>query len=273
MAKMNFDATKVAPSQPLEPLPSGWYPVAITSSEIKPTKDGTGTRLELVHQVMQGHGAAGRKIYDGLNIENKNAVAQQIAQEQLSAICHAIGIVHVKDTNQLHGKPFLIKLAIRSETTDPKSGKVYEARNEVKGYAAQGTQEVIDYTPPSRTAAPGVGGKAPAWAKGGAAEQEEEEKPKGKAPAKKAATKKAPAKSDLIILGESADEGDEMAQTKLGAKAKKAKLDPDEYPTWLELAEELERLANPPVEEEEEEEEEEQEEEEEDGDTPPWAKG
>lgn len=162
MAQLAFDASKVAPSQPLQPLPDGWFPILITESEIKPTKSGDGQRLALTLTVCEGHPYAKRKVFDGLNIANPNPVAQQIAQEQLSAICHATGVIQLQDTQQLHGIPLLVKLVTTAKRTDTVTGQVYEPRNEVKGYAKIGTQEVNMTPPPAVNSA--AAPAAPAWA-------------------------------------------------------------------------------------------------------------
>lgn len=169
MAQIQFDATQVAPAQPRTPLPNGWFPVIITASEIKPTKDGSGTRLNFTFSVCQGHPRENRKVVEGLNIANPNPVAQQIAQEQLSAICHATGVVHLQDTNQLHGIPLLIKVTTVPERTDTVTGKIYEAKNEIKGYAKIGTEQV-NMSDPKNDQSSGAAGAGPAWMQGAAAQ-------------------------------------------------------------------------------------------------------
>lgn len=166
MAQIAFDATQIAPAVPLTPIPDGWFPVMITESDIKPTSTGTGLRMPLTLTVCEGHPYAGRKIFDGLNIQNDNPVAQQIAQEQLSAICHATGVIQLGDTQQLHGIPLLCKVITEPARTDQTTGKTYEAKNVVKGYAKVGTQ-TINMTP--KPVVPSVGpaaSAAPAWAQG-----------------------------------------------------------------------------------------------------------
>lgn len=170
MAQLQFNATNVPVAVPLEPLDDGWYPAMIVESEIKPTSAGDGMRLALKLSVLPDHPHYGnRKIFDGLNIANPNPVAQGIAQEQLSAICHATNVIIFEDTNQLHGIPLLVKVITKPKRTDTITGKTYDAANEVKGYARVGTQQV-------NVAAPNkglnlTGGAAPAsptWATQGA---------------------------------------------------------------------------------------------------------
>ena len=130
MAQINpFDATQVSPESQFAPLPNGDYPVVITESEVKPTKDGAGQYLQLTLEVIDGH-YKGRKIWDRLNLWNKNSTAVEIAQRALSQICHAIGVLQVQDTVMLHNKPLVATLAVRA------AGGGYDESNDVKGYKA-----------------------------------------------------------------------------------------------------------------------------------------
>ena len=130
MAQINpFDATQVSPESQFAPVPNGDYPVVITESEVKPTKDGAGQHLQLTLEVIDGH-YKGRKIWDRLNLWNKNSTAVEIAQRALSQICHAIGVLQVQDTVMLHNKPLVATLAVRA------AGGGYDESNDVKGYKA-----------------------------------------------------------------------------------------------------------------------------------------
>lgn len=127
MAQLNFDANTVDPNVTFDPLPAAWYKMAIESSEMKPTKDGMGSYLELKLKVLEGQ-YVNRTIFDRLNLRNANATAQEIAYKTLSAICHATGVIQLQDSQQLHGIPMNVKVAVRAATGD------YEASNDVKGY-------------------------------------------------------------------------------------------------------------------------------------------
>lgn len=129
MALLNFNAAEVPAAKPFEPIPAGWYDAKIINSELKPTSNGTGTRLNLTFEIIGGE-YNNRKVFEGLNVKNTSEKAQQIAQEQLSAICHAINVIQLKNTEQLHGKPLRIKVKVRPE--DKVGG--YDARNEINGY-------------------------------------------------------------------------------------------------------------------------------------------
>ena len=127
-AILNFDATTVAPDTGGgDPVPAGWYNVMIDESEMKPTKTEGGLRLSLRFTILDGQ-YANRKVFTGLNLKNANPVAQEIAYKQLSAICHAVGVMQVQDSQQLHGRPLKIKVKVRAASGD------YEASNDITSY-------------------------------------------------------------------------------------------------------------------------------------------
>lgn len=123
----NFDASGVPPKTDFENLPPGDYPVMIVASEMKATKDGAGNFLSLELEVTDGP-AKGRKLWDRLNLVNKNEKAVEIAERTLSAICHATGVMNVQDSEQLHGRTMLAKVKIG------KAQEGYAPRNEISTY-------------------------------------------------------------------------------------------------------------------------------------------
>lgn len=147
MAQINFNANNIEPQQALDPVPPGWYQCTIVGSELKPTANRNGQYIALEFQIGGGQ-YNGRKVFTNLNIDNPNPTAVEIAQQQLSAICHATGQLVVQDTNQLHGKPLMVKVGI--EPQKEVNGKVYEARNNVKGFKAVGNAQ---QAPPAQQAA------------------------------------------------------------------------------------------------------------------------
>ena len=146
-----FDATQVEPNAVMEPIPAGWYKAVIVGSEEKPTKAQTGSYLQLSIEVIEGP-HQGRKLTDRLNLNNPNSPASEIAYRTLSAICHAIGIMTPRTSEDLHDKPLMVKVKVK-----PADGQ-YSASNEVVGYEAQGK-------PVAQEAAPAAasGGAVPPW--------------------------------------------------------------------------------------------------------------
>ncbi len=134
MAQMNFDASGVEPAAPMELLPPGKYVAQIVQSEMQPTKQGDGQMLWLELDILDGP-HRGRKLWDRLNLVNRSQQTVEIAQRQLSAICHAIGQIQVSDSEQLHFKPVLVTLAVEADSRD-KHLPVEQQRkqNRIKGY-------------------------------------------------------------------------------------------------------------------------------------------
>jgi len=147
MANLNgFNANNVDPATDFEPIPAGRYLAIISNSEMKPTKNGSGSYLELTFQVIDGP-HKGRLLWSRLNLSNPNDLAVKIAQGELSAICRAVGVMQPKDSAELHNLPLQItvKCKKREDTGD--------VMNEIKGYAkkeaatGQSQQETTS-TPP-----------------------------------------------------------------------------------------------------------------------------
>ncbi len=144
----NFDARTVDPTTDFDPIPANKYLAVITESQMKATKAGNGSYLELVFQVIEGE-FKGRKLWARLNLDNTNPTAVQIARSELSAICHAVGVMQPKDSIELHNLPLLITVKLKKREDNG------ELTNEVKGYAkkeganGQGQQSpATDNTPP-----------------------------------------------------------------------------------------------------------------------------
>lgn len=169
MAQLNFNAATVAPAQALEPIPSGWYRAVITDTKMAPTSKPGGQMLNLELKIIDGE-FANRKVFDRLNLVNENQVAMQIAYEQLSAICHATGIIQCTQSELLHNIPLLVKVKLRPAGPG-KDGVHYDASNEVKGYDHINSDHNVGPSGPVTAAgiAGAPQGTAP-WAAAGAAQ-------------------------------------------------------------------------------------------------------
>ncbi len=132
---MNFNAATVAPAQAMEPVPSNWYNVIVDESEMKVTNDGEGAYLQLRLSIMDGS-YANHKLWVRLNIQNNSEKAVEIAYQQLSAICHAVGVIQLVDSTELHNKPFQVKVVLKPPSVNQQTGQTYEASNDCKGFKA-----------------------------------------------------------------------------------------------------------------------------------------
>ena len=139
MADLNgFNAREVQPTTSFDPIPNGKYVAAITESEMKATKNGNGSYLQLTFTIVEGE-YKNRVVWTRLNLNNPNATAVKIARSELSAICHAIGIMQPRDSAELHNVPVVI--SVKSRRND-ESGELV---NVIKGYEAQAQAAPADF--------------------------------------------------------------------------------------------------------------------------------
>ena len=118
----------------------------VTASELKATKDGTGQYLELTLEIQSGP-SQGRRLWDQLNLQNRNPKAVEIAQKQLAQLCHATGILQLpNDATPLHNRPVVMKVAVKN---DPERGPI----NEIKGLQGQGRDQCAGFPGAARNSA------------------------------------------------------------------------------------------------------------------------
>lgn len=166
MAQLNFDASQVAPDAGFEPVPAGWYKVLIDESEMKPTKAGDGAYLHTRFNILEGP-YTGRKLFARLNLRNANPTAQEIGFKQLSAIAHAVGVLQVADSTQLHNIPLQVRVKVRKDQSgeydDQNDITSYKNINEPVGAAAAAPGGVPGAAvPPAAAGAPPAGWTPPA---------------------------------------------------------------------------------------------------------------
>ena len=163
MSFLSFNAEAVKPQDSFDPIPAGMYQAMIEDSEVVPTKSGSGQMLKLTWKVIDGE-FKGRLVFDRLNIQNQNPKAEEIGQRQLSTLCHAVGVLQLKTSEQLHGIPCTIKVIVRKD----ESGQ-YADQNEVKDYrsidgVAQVQRTTVPVAPESGTQPAKSAKAAPPWA-------------------------------------------------------------------------------------------------------------
>lgn len=164
-----FDATEIEPSAPIEVLPPGSYTVQISQAEKRPTRDGSGSYLWMEMDIIDGP-YAGRKVWDRLNIWNKNETASSIAKQSLSAICRAVKEPRIKSFVSLMHKPLVAVLRVKPAGPD-KQGVQRDAANEVKGYlpsnatASAGARPAPRPVTAAETGAPSKPAAMASWAR------------------------------------------------------------------------------------------------------------
>ena len=149
----NYNIHEVEPMGTFEPLPADWYRCVIADTEERETKKQDGSYLMLTIEVIDGK-YQGRKIFDRLNLQNKNPVAVDIARRSLASIAKAIN-VDPKNSSDLIDIPLMVKVAVRPAENG------YDASNDVKGYDADGGASTSVAAAP--VAANGGGSATPPW--------------------------------------------------------------------------------------------------------------
>lgn len=146
---------------------------AIVESEEKENNNGTGRLLVLKWQVSEGQENANRIVFQNISYLHEKAQTQMIGQQQLKAICDAVGHQgHLEDTEVLHNVECLVTFGLSKTTPEYPTPKT-----EVKSVKPANAEAPQD-KPQQRTAAPSKpapaankpagGGSAP-WKKKSAA--------------------------------------------------------------------------------------------------------
>jgi len=132
---MTVNVNEIPERQAFEPVPPGEYTCMIVASEMKPTKDQTGEMLVLEIDIQDG-ASAGRKLFERLNLKNKNDKAVEIAFQTLGEIIKAVGKTSIKDSNELHNKRFIARIEVEQGKPYEKDGVTKEGspQNRIKKY-------------------------------------------------------------------------------------------------------------------------------------------
>lgn len=155
MVQMNFNAQQYDPTVgAADVFESGDYTFQIVQSEAKQTKAGTGTMLVFTCECVDPEHAK-KRLTIRLNVHNPNAQAMEIAYRELSAISHVCGVLQWQDTQQLHGKPFKVRLEKKPRNDDPsKFGNEVKGYMDVNGNAPGGGQAPAAAAPPPPPSTP-----------------------------------------------------------------------------------------------------------------------
>lgn len=150
-----FDSDTVDPHKARELLEPAWYLVTIVKSDVVETKAGDGKYLKLELDIDESRHPEhkGRKIWENLNLWHAKPSVSDIAQRSLSAICRAVGVPKIDNSEQLHHRPMAVLIGVRPA----KDG--YDAQNNIKGYEVP--EKVNDKSSaPTGSAPQGTGSKS-----------------------------------------------------------------------------------------------------------------
>lgn len=176
-----FDASQVNPEQGSGQLPIGRHPVIVQASEVKSNKNNDGGYLQLDLLITDGPQKGASGAYR-INLYHSNLTTVQIAQKQLSAVCHVTGVFMLQDSTQLHNIPFVVEVGPqKSDAQYTEVKKVFDVNgNEPgkQGNAAQQQQQPAQQ-PAQSNPIGGFGSNAPApqgaqWAGQGQQSQQQQ---------------------------------------------------------------------------------------------------
>ena len=154
-----FDPSQVDEPQGFEPLPTDVdFHWEIADAEIKATKSGYGTMLKVRCNVL-GPTHVGRVVFANFNIANASRQAEQIAQQQLGAVCRALNITALSDSDELIGGQFFARCK-----TKPAKGD-YAASSDIDYSTIRAIGGAPSKPAPTRQAAPAAkpAGKQVPW--------------------------------------------------------------------------------------------------------------
>lgn len=128
MAELNFNADS-APESTYDPLPAGDYLFQVSDSDFRDSKNGNSQYLALTLEVIDGP-RAGRKLWENFVLSHAtSSKAVDIGKQKLADLCRAVGVMHVRHSEELHGIPFFAKVTVEE-------GQDGTLQNRVKKYAS-----------------------------------------------------------------------------------------------------------------------------------------
>ncbi|MCX7934929.1 MAG: DUF669 domain-containing protein, partial [Planctomycetota bacterium] len=105
------------------PIENGKYLARIISTERQEIRGGAGDCLLAVFEIAGGK-YRGRRVFARYGLWHHDANMREIAHNVFSALCRALGLREVTNSQQLHDIPLYITIQTRQSSQDSK--KIYE---------------------------------------------------------------------------------------------------------------------------------------------------
>lgn len=162
-----FNANEVGERDDFAVVPAGTYPAIAVSSEMKPTKSGTGQMLVVTFELLDGQ-FKGSKVWARMNLVNQNQQAVDIAKRELGELCRAVGVIMPNDSSELHNRPLMLELDVEKDDKN-KDRNVIKKYHSINQGGAVGTQAPAANAPvfgqPTGGGAASGPAASPPWAK------------------------------------------------------------------------------------------------------------
>ena len=119
-----FDPSTHEGTRDFEPFPPGWYQAQMIESSVEQARNGNGTYLLAVFEILSGD-HRGRRIYQNITLQNVNQQAVEIGQRLLKDIYASVGVTGpTRDIQVMLFKPVMARVGIKRD----KDG-IYPDRN------------------------------------------------------------------------------------------------------------------------------------------------
>jgi hypothetical protein len=122
-----------------DPLPKAVYPMNIIGSDVKGTKDSSGSYVEFIFEVSDGPHAK-RRVYYNITFSNRNQDAVNIGHRELRTLCQAVGVLNIDvqvggNLLNLHGQFFWGAVGFEKQSAEDKA-QGYSQKNDMRNYHA-----------------------------------------------------------------------------------------------------------------------------------------
>lgn len=134
-----FNPNNYNPEQSAGQLPLGKHPVVIESSEVKANKANDGGYLQFNLKIIDGPNAGITGPYR-LNLYHADQTTCEIANRQLSAVCHVVNVFgDLTSTDPLHNIPFIVEVVPQKNKPEyTQVSKVFDINGNEPGKAPAG---------------------------------------------------------------------------------------------------------------------------------------
>lgn len=177
-----FNPNNYNPEQSAGQLPLGKHPVVIESSEVKANKANDGGYLQFNLKIIDGPNAGITGPYR-LNLYHADQTTCEIANRQLSAVCHVVNVFgDLTSTDPLHNIPFIVEVVPQKNKPEyTQVSKVFDINGNEPGKAPAGQAQTQQ---PQNQQQPTQGGAGQQWGQqtsggawGGAGGQQQHQQP------------------------------------------------------------------------------------------------
>lgn len=159
-----FDPSTVeADERKFDVIPAGPQPAQIVESDVKAVAGDKWNQITLTWQILSGP-YENRKVWQRINVPSMStdynaltagqAQSLEIGPKQFKSICEAVGVGAVRNTDDLHFKPAIIVLKIKTDEKYGEQNQVSYVKPYVGGSTAQARPAPPSPPQPARAAPP-----------------------------------------------------------------------------------------------------------------------